>query len=276
MSDPIHIISLGAGVQSSTMALMASKGEITPMPLAAIFADTQAEPESVYKWLDYLSPLLPFPIFRVTQGNLESHIGEVRKSKRSGNNYLKGIIPAFTIDKNGRKGILGRTCTMDYKIVPLIKKTREICGWRRGDNRNLAKVWIGISIDEAHRMKPSREIWIEHRWPLIDLRMSRSDCLKWMIKNGFNEPPRSACVFCPFHSDDEWNRLKTLEPDGFNRAVLLEEKLQKSKESVQMLDGVPYLHSSCNPLKECDFSKRLPTHQQISLFGNECEGLCGV
>lgn len=42
MADPIHVISLGAGVQSSTMALMAANGEITPMPKCAIFADTQA------------------------------------------------------------------------------------------------------------------------------------------------------------------------------------------------------------------------------------------
>ena len=43
MSEPIHILSLGAGVQSSTLALMAAAGEVTPMPVAAIFADTHAE-----------------------------------------------------------------------------------------------------------------------------------------------------------------------------------------------------------------------------------------
>lgn len=63
-----HIISLGAGVQSSTLALMAVHGEITPMPDAAIFADTQAEPQSVYKWLDWLEMQLPFPVHRVTKG----------------------------------------------------------------------------------------------------------------------------------------------------------------------------------------------------------------
>ena len=70
MSEPIHIISLGAGVQSSTMALMAACGEITPMPVAAIFADTQNEPKSVYVWLDWLEKQLPFPVNLVTQGNL--------------------------------------------------------------------------------------------------------------------------------------------------------------------------------------------------------------
>jgi len=34
----MNIISLGAGVQSSTMALMAAHGEITPMPDCAIRA----------------------------------------------------------------------------------------------------------------------------------------------------------------------------------------------------------------------------------------------
>jgi hypothetical protein len=41
----LTVLSLGAGVQSSTMALMAAKGEIIPMPDCAIFADTGAEPK---------------------------------------------------------------------------------------------------------------------------------------------------------------------------------------------------------------------------------------
>ena len=55
------ICSLGAGVQSSTLVLMAARGELTPMPDAAIFADTGAEPEGVYTWLDELEKEIPFP-----------------------------------------------------------------------------------------------------------------------------------------------------------------------------------------------------------------------
>ena len=65
-----HYISLGAGVQSSTMALMAAAGELTPMPEAAIFADTGSEPATVYRWLDYLEKKLPFPVCRVGAGSL--------------------------------------------------------------------------------------------------------------------------------------------------------------------------------------------------------------
>ena len=49
----LRILSLGAGVQSSTLALMIEKGEI-PMVDAAIFADVGAEPKKVIKWLDFL------------------------------------------------------------------------------------------------------------------------------------------------------------------------------------------------------------------------------
>jgi len=36
----LRALSLGAGVQSTTLALMAAHGEVGPMPDCAIFADT--------------------------------------------------------------------------------------------------------------------------------------------------------------------------------------------------------------------------------------------
>jgi hypothetical protein len=82
----VHFISLGAGVQSSTLALMAAAGEITPMPEAAVFADTQREPKAVYEWLKWLETQLPFPVLRVTKGDLYANAVRLRTSK-DGNNY---------------------------------------------------------------------------------------------------------------------------------------------------------------------------------------------
>ena len=48
----LTVISLGVGVQSSAMALMAAKGEL-PMPDCAVFADTGAEPSSIYSYLEF-------------------------------------------------------------------------------------------------------------------------------------------------------------------------------------------------------------------------------
>lgn len=275
MTEPIHILSLGAGVQSSTMALMAACGEITPMPKAAIFADTQGEPKSVYDWLDWLEKQLPFPVHRVTAGNLMDDSIRIRTSKLSGKKYMKGAIPAFVKKLDGGKGLLGRQCTADYKIRVLTQKARTLCNWKRGEKRQLINLWIGISYDEIIRMKPSREAWIEHSWPLIDLKMTRHDCLKWMLYHSYPEPPRSACVFCPFHSDEEWIRLKTKEPYEFEKAVKYEQRLQSAAREQEVLSGTPFLHSSMIPLSEIKFGK-LAGKQQLSLFGNECEGLCGV
>lgn len=274
----LHIISLGAGVQSSTMALMAAHGEITPMPDCAIFADTGAEPNSVYEWLDWLETKLPFPLHRVQKGNLSVDELRVVRSRKSGKLYLKQSIPAFVLSPEGKKGLLGRKCTSDYKIIPIQQLVRKLTGInRQGKGVVGAVMSIGISTDEAHRMKPSRVDYIENTWPLIDAKMSRADCLQWMRDKGYPEPPRSACRFCPFHSDEEWLRLKTDEPEEFALVETFEKELQAAARSQEVLKGIPFLHDSMRPIGEIDFSaKETESHKQISMFGNECEGMCGV
>jgi len=138
----MNIISLGAGVQSSTMALMAAHGEITPMPDCAIFADTQSEPGEVYRHLDWLEKQLPFPVHRVAKGNLMSDQVKWSESK-DGTKYLRNIIPAFTKAPDGTVGMLLRKCTGDYKLAPIRRKVREL------SNGNHVIQWIGISLDEA-------------------------------------------------------------------------------------------------------------------------------
>lgn len=248
------------------MALMAAAGEITPMPDAAIFADTQAEPASVYKWLDWLETQLPFPVYRVTKGSLATTAITVRTSKND-LQYTKGAIPAFIINKQGQIGLMMRQCTSDFKIEVIQREIRRI------REKQPVIQWIGISRDEAHRMKPSRLKYIENKWPLIERFMTRNDCLDWMQAKGFPVPPRSSCKFCPYHSDGEWLRLKTNEPAEFADAIKFERSYQVAMTKVSNFHGTPFLHRSCVPLGEIDFDK---PSAQPSLFGNECEGVCGV
>jgi hypothetical protein len=276
MDEPINTISLGAGVQSSTMALMAAAGEIAPMPTAAVFADTQAEPKSVYVWLDWLEKQLPFPVVRVTSGSLEDAAIRTRISKK-GKLYNTTKLPVFTQSQTGKVGIIGmRNCTADFKIVPVLKESRKIGNVPRGCKEVKIIQWIGISLDEALRMKDSRVPWMQNRWPLIDARMTRADCLRWMESHRFPKPPRSACVFCPFHNTSEWRRLKTDEPEEFKRACEFEAKLQASRlQANSPTLSTMFLHRSCKPLADVDFSTE-EERGQINMFNNECEGMCGV
>jgi hypothetical protein len=281
-SAAIHLISLGAGVQSSTMVLMASKGLLpnSDKVKGAIFADTGDEPQSVYKWLDWLEGQLSFPVHRVQRGIISDDSLKIRVSKRTGKPYIKTLIPAFTLQEDGSKGLLGRKCTADYKVKEIMKKARELGQIKRGQKTVGVVQWIGISIDEAHRMKPSRDRWAKNVWPLIDAEMTRKDCLRWMRDNGYPEPPRSACVYCPFHSDAEWRRLKQKEPHEFEKAVKFEKDLQNAASTLVASNGKPYgkpfLTRRCVPLDTIDFSENHPGYQQLDMFGNECEGLCGV
>jgi len=272
-----NFLSLGAGVQSSTLALMAAHGEIGPMPDAAIFADTQAEPESVYHWLDWLEKQLPYPVYRVTKGNLADGAVELKQHQTKPIQYAKWYIPAFTDSPNGGNGILGRKCTQEYKIEPLRKKQKELAGITHGQKNVTVTTWIGISWDEAQRMKASRDAWCQMRWPLIELRMKRHHCLEWMKDHGYPEPPRSACTFCPFHSDTEWRKVKQ-EPEEFAKVVEFEKKMQ----SVAKLDGLlrytPYLHPSLKPIDQVDFRSDEECGQGLlwNTIQNECSGMCGV
>lgn len=273
-----HLISLGAGVQSSTMALMASRGVLpnSDKVIGCIFADTGDEPASVYTWLKWLESNLRFPVYTVQKGVISKDSLIVYTSKKSGKTYIKSLIPAFTLQPDGKKGLLGRKCTADYKVMQILRKARELAAIKRGQKTVGVVQWIGISKDEAHRMKPSKVAWARNTWPLIDADMSRRDCLDWMKANGYPEPPRSACVYCPFHSDAEWRRLKQHEPSEFERAVKFEKDLQIAASKQVALTGVPYLTRRCVPLDTIDFSENQKGYQQLDMFGNECEGLCGV
>ena len=165
---PMHIISLGGGVQSSTMALMAAAGEISPMPSAAIFADTRAEPASVYKWLDWIEGQLPFPVYRVTQKDGLTAATLKMRVTSDGRKFSSTDIPMFTKNADGSIGkIVNRGCTRDFKIIPIMRTARALAEVPRGAKEVHVVQWIGISLDEVQRMKPARDPWAENRWPLI-------------------------------------------------------------------------------------------------------------
>lgn len=260
-----NVISLGAGVQSSTMALMAACGEITPMPDFAVFADTQAEPKAVYEWLDWLEKQLPYPIHRTTKGNLGENV-----LKRRASGGPVAVLPAFTLSDSGKVGrVKMRSCTVDYKTRPLTKLVRQLCNIKRGQAEVTVSLWMGISLDEITRCKPHQEKWAKTRWPLIEMRMRRNNCLDWVESKGYPEPPRSACTFCPLHGPAEWRKLKENTPSEFHHAVDIERGLQGTTKSPI------FLHRSCIPLDQVDFRSDFDKGQ-LPLWQDECEGMCGV
>jgi hypothetical protein len=265
----MRVLSLGGGVQSSTLALMSAHGAVEPVD-CAIFADTGAEPRSVYKWLQWLETQLPFPVYRVSKGSLRDNM-----LQRTAGARFAGV--PFYCESHGKRGggMLRRQCTREFKIEPITKKLRELLGLKPGQRapkRTLVVQYIGISAEEALRMKPSRQHWITHSWPLVDLGMTRGHCLEWMRRRGYPLPGKSACIFCPYHDDRTWRDMKAQDPIAWADAVHIDESI---RGGIRGTKERLYLHRSMRPLVEVDF-RQAEDFGQISLFDNECEGLCGV
>jgi len=256
----LHIISLGAGVQSTTLALMAAAGEIKPMPDCAIFADTRWEPKAVYEHLARLMEALPFPVHIVSAGNIRDDA----MGRNNTTGHIFNAVPWFMLKTNGDKGIGRRQCTSEYKLKPIQRKTVELHGGKRP--KGGTEMWLGISTNEAFRMKPSRVQYITNRWPLIELRMDRSDCKAWLKREGW-EAPKSACIGCPYRSDDQW---RALAPDEVADAIKVDNMIRH-----QPRGGQYFMHRSCKPLSEVDLRSDAEIGQ-ADLFNNECEGMCGV
>jgi hypothetical protein len=268
-----RFLSLGAGVQSSTLALMIAHGELEPVD-AAIFADTQWEPRKVYEWLDWLEAEIqrcphPFPVYRVTEGSLRENAKESKNT--TGGRFA--TVPWFIVNPDGSQGMGRRQCTAEYKLKPLRRKQRELLGLKKGQRvkEPMCETLIGISTDEIFRVKPSHDRFAVSRWPLIEKNMSRQDCLGWMERKGYPLPPKSSCIGCPYHSDNEWRAIKA-DPQLWADAVEIDRAI---REPVRGQRGRQFMHRSCVPLDEVDLSTAAD-HGQVDMFNNECEGMCGV
>ena len=261
-------LSLGAGVQSTAVFLMALRGEIEPYDVV-VFADTQAEPAEVY---DHLAKLeleaerAGVPLVRVTAGSLTDRL--LDPTRRDGIQ-----IPAFLAGTDRSDGILRRQCTERFKSRPVYKWLNQ---WREGEPITMA---LGISWDEMERMREPQRKWVTNEYPLIDRRLTRIDCKKWMHAAGWSAP-RSACVYCPYHGDEEWRRLRDTAPDDFAEAVRVDRDMRKIHaervaDGVTSLTGMPYVHRRLIPLDEVDL-RSLEDKGQGTLFGEECGGWCGL
>ena len=269
-------ISFGAGVQSTALLACSALGlHGVPKADAAIFMDLQAEPDYVYKHVEFMTKWSGdhgIPLHVLTAGSLEKNLLRTEMARKSG---FQVSIPAFTsTDPNG--GLLRRQCTTHYKIEPIRKWVREKLGLKpkmRAAGKFMVRAMIGISVDEIMRVKPSGKAWIMNNYPLVDARLNRRDCQRITEEAGLPKAGKSSCIFCPYHSNSYWQEMKTFRPEEFQRAVEVDRSIRDSTS--KGAKEPCYLHRSRQPLDQVEFTDP----KQTELFGgflNECEGMCGV
>ena len=246
----MDFLSLGASWQSTVLLLLAEADGIRPRPHAAVFADTRWEPHDVYEHLDWLETQTTIPIFRVGDRDLYQDTWDGVGSY--GQTFTS--IPVFALKSTGKMALSRRQCTHNYKIRPIQRRMRELVGRSpRSKYGPSVTQWLGISVDEAHRMKDSGVDWIKNRYPLVEMGMTRSDCRRWFAARYPGRPlVKSSCVGCPFHSDAEWLRLAQECPDDMAKTIRLDERLRSAgRPRNPNTKRLPeYLHQSGLPLDQ--------------------------
>uniref|UniRef100_A0A6M3K387 Putative phosphoadenosine phosphosulfate n=1 Tax=viral metagenome TaxID=1070528 RepID=A0A6M3K387_9ZZZZ len=247
---PLEVLSLGAGVQSTTLLIMAMNGEIKK-PDEIIFADTGNEPKAVYEHLEYLKSICPFKIGVVQWDNIVNwHL-----------NSKYFILPVFT----SGGGQLRRQCTDHFKLKPIRRYLVQKYG-----RRFKANMMIGFSADEMNRRRISNKAWQTNIYPLIEKNMSREDCKNYLKEHGIQVPGKSSCVVCPFHSPKYWREFKAKYPDEYDEACKFDDKIRNLKFT-------KYNYYVCNirrPLRDIDWG-----NPQLIMFedmSQECTGICGT
>lgn len=279
----MRLLSLGAGVQSTTLALMAAEGSLDKLD-GAIFADTGWEPRAVYEHLDRLAAVLAdadIPLIKVDNGSLRDETLTGR--------YLNLPIFVRTITDaaeaaeeaaEGRAVMVRRQCTQDFKMDPIRRHIRLMLGAKRSKSGAIlappkgaqVEQWIGFSVDEIGRVNDKHTPpYIINRYPLLELHMTRSNCIAWLAARGWGDTPKSACIVCPFHGNRAWRDLRDNHPDEWAEAVATDELVRSrvlAGDYRSGLKGAPYFHRSLLPLAEApiDQVSRREANVQGDLF----------
>ena len=242
-------------MQTFALLVMAEQGEIQIDEV--IFADTGAEHPETYQHIEKVAkPIcerigIPFVTVRMNktvtdismlQGDVLKNYKNMLKQTEDLTRKNKAIVRSHENRKypvkqktvtNLRDEIIARRrvpsinpqsrwCTGDSKLVPIHK------GYIREEEKkgNYVKpciAYIGLSYEELTRMYNPHLSEYTVEYPLIDKKMTRKDCVKYVSAHGYESPPKSGCYFCPFQSETQWGILFRNHPDLYWDAVDLED-----------------------------------------------------
>ena len=262
----MRCLSLGAGIQSSTVLLLACEGVI-PRFDVALFADTGWEPRAVYENLARLrahAEQFGIPVRTVSAGNIRDDALDPAHRFVS--------MPLHVLNPDGTRGLARRQCTSEYKISPLKKAARQLLGYphpRRVPRGVYIEQAIGISIDEFSRAKDSGVRYLRNVFPLLELGWDRARCVDYLAKRGFEKTVKSACLGCPFHGNAGWRWIRDNDPDGWAEAVAFDKAIRDgyphATRQGQQLRGQYFLHRSCQPLDQVDLDPPAATKRHLRL-----------
>lgn len=254
----MRVISLGWGCQSFALAAMSAPGELPPVD-AVIHADTTWERTETYDFARRWTPWLEERGVRVV--TVQDAMAAGRIVDDSGQTHA----PLYTLGTDGLgDGQLKRSCTDRWKIAPIRR-------WLQA-NRNGRQVeqWIGITLDEVERARPSDVKYIRNVYPFLEMErpMRRGDVIRWLQEHDLEVPVKSGCLMCPYHDRAMWREIKNAGNGDWQKALEIDNIIRHKRPAY-----VCYLVAERKPLVDCDFTSQ-EDHGQLQMWSEECSGYC--
>jgi len=205
------VVSYGGGTNSTAMLiLMKRRGE---RPALIMFADTGDEKPETYSHLYVMQSwcmVNDFPQITVVKNDQPKALLDGSLSSEC---IRLGTMPSKTFGFS--------SCSVKWKVTPQEKYLKQ---WMQ--ERILESIihYIGYDYDEIHRSQkpaPAQE-WRDRRYPLIDARWGRDECVAAIDAEGLPRPGKSACFMCPSSKKWEVVWLKKTHPELYGKAIAME------------------------------------------------------
>lgn len=207
-----YCVSYGGGVNSTAMVIRLLE-ERFPID-KIIFSDTGDEMPETYAFIRMFSAWLEKRYGRsiiTVQNRIDKTV--TQRIKRY--NYLPSHFQ--------------RWCTKEFKIQPI---KREVLKLKKHSYQ-----YVGIDYGEVHRMRESDVQYITLLYPLVDWKMNRDACVKYIEEAGLPAPGKSGCYFCFYQSPVRLKKLYDEHPDLWKKARELEENHSRYKKETWRRDG---------------------------------------
>lgn len=232
----MKILSFGAGMQSTALALMSCENAIHKTPVhplvpiydAVIICDLGLEPHWVKDQMEFTRracesagiffKVLDTPLYQ----DFMKNFGERRTVS----------IPWWTLRDDGHKSKMPRNCTIDYKVNEITKFIRhELLGYRKfqrlkQEDIKAHEMHMGFSLEEQRRCHENPHKLFVNKFPLVEMGMVRADCYKYILEVWGLDTKASACAFCPFHRNYFFQYLKKNEIETYSELLKMDELLR--------------------------------------------------
>lgn len=222
------VLSYGGGRQTVALCRLIEQG-IIPRPDRIVIADTGRENSSTWDYLEEVTrPLLATIGMQVEVAprslatvDLYSHQGTL-------------LLPVHTAT-----GKFSAWCSGEWK-ASVVRR------YLRGQGVEEHVSLIGFALDEKKRIKSTEG----KEFPLVDLMLTKADCIKIILDAGLPLPPPSSCWMCPNKANEEWRYEREHYPEDFEAACVLDEEIRQ--EDIEAGGSGVWLHHSRVPLREAN------------------------